>query len=44
MEKTEVKALKYTSYTELYAWFLWPAFLLLGLEIFMTRFWLVKIP
>lgn len=44
MEKTEVKALKYTSYTELYFWFLWPALLLLGIEIFVTRFWLVKIP
>lgn len=44
MEKTEIKSLKYTSYTELFGWFLWPAFLLLGLEIFITRFWLVKIP
>lgn len=44
MEKTEVKALKYTSYTELYGWFIWPAFILLGLEIFILSFWLVKIP
>ena len=44
MEKTEIKALKYTSYKELFAYFLWPAFMLFALEIFVLGFWLVKIP
>jgi Ca-activated chloride channel family protein len=44
MEKTEIKSIKYTSYIEHFMFFLWPAVILLGLEIFLSSFWLRKIP
>jgi hypothetical protein len=44
MEKTEIKSVKYTSYNEHFMYFLWPALLLFGLEIFLSVFWLRKLP
>lgn len=44
MEKTEIKSLKYTSYIEHFGYFLWPALALFGLEIFLSVFWLRKLP
>lgn len=44
MEKTEIKTLKYTNYTELLWYFLWPAFLLLGFEMFLSGLYFRKIP
>jgi Ca-activated chloride channel family protein len=44
MEKTEIKSLKYTSYIEHFMYFLWPAFILFGLEIFLSSFWLRRLP
>ena len=44
MEKTEIKSLKYTSYIEHFMFFLWPALILLGLEIFLSSTWLRKLP
>ncbi|MBN1621826.1 MAG: VWA domain-containing protein [Endomicrobiales bacterium] len=44
MEKTEIKTLKYTNYTELFGYFLWPGIFLLGLEILLANTWLRKIP
>jgi Ca-activated chloride channel homolog len=44
MEKTEIKTLKYTNYTELFMYFLWPAFLLLLANIFLSNTWLRTIP
>ena len=44
MEKTEIKSIKYTSYIEHFMFFLWPAVILLGLEIFLSSFWLRKLP
>lgn len=44
MEKTEIKALKYTDYKELFHYFLWPALLLLlGCE-FLNKTYLRKLP
>jgi len=44
MEKTEIKSLKYTSYVEHFMFFLWPALILLALELFLSGFWLRKLP
>jgi Ca-activated chloride channel family protein len=44
MEKTEIKTVKYTSYTELFLYLLWPGFLLLGLELLLANTWLRKLP
>lgn len=44
MEKTEIKTLKYTSYNELFIYFLWPALLLFGFELFLSNIYLRKIP
>jgi Ca-activated chloride channel family protein len=44
MEKTEIKAIKYTNYTELFGYLLWPAALLLLLELLLANTWLRKIP
>src|SRR3989338_1693026 len=44
LEKTEIQVDKYIYYDERYFWFLWPAFLLLLLEIIWTNLVLVKIP
>ena len=44
MEKTEIKSLKYTSYIEHFMYFLWPAFVLFMLEIFLSSFWLRRLP
>jgi CRISPR-associated protein Cas1 len=44
MEKTEIKTTKYTNYTELYDYFLWPAVLLLGLELLLAGTWLRTLP
>ncbi|MBN1823449.1 MAG: VWA domain-containing protein [Endomicrobiales bacterium] len=44
MEKTDVKSIKYTNYTELFSYFLWPAFILFGFGIFIGNTWLKKIP
>ena len=43
MEKTEIKTLSHTRYTELYRYFLLPAFVLLALGLLM-RLWLRKLP
>jgi Ca-activated chloride channel family protein len=44
MEKTEIKSVKYTSYIEHFRYFLWAALVLFGLEIFMSSFWIRKLP
>lgn len=44
MEKIEIKAIKYTNYTELFGYLLWPAVLLLLLELLLANTWLRKIP
>ena len=44
MEKTEIKSVKYTSYIEHFMYFLWAALVLFGLEIFLSSFWLRKLP
>jgi len=44
MEKTKIKALKYTDYKELFAYFLWPALLLLLGSEFLNKTYLRKLP
>ncbi|MCB4792002.1 MAG: VWA domain-containing protein [Elusimicrobia bacterium] len=44
MEKTEIKSIKYINYTELFLYFLWPAIVLLGFELFLSYTWLRKVP
>jgi Ca-activated chloride channel family protein len=44
MEKSEIKTVKYTNYTELFGWMLWPAFILLLLEIALANTWLKRLP
>lgn len=44
MEKTEIKTLKYTSYIEHFEKFLWPALILLLLELAVSGLWLRKLP
>ena len=44
LEKTEIKTLKYTSYNELYGYLLWPAFLLLALELLLSNTILRRLP
>jgi Ca-activated chloride channel homolog len=44
MEKTEIKTLKYTNYTELFGYFLWPAFLLLLIQVLLANTWLKVSP
>ncbi|OGS03714.1 MAG: aerotolerance regulator BatA [Elusimicrobia bacterium RIFOXYB12_FULL_50_12] len=44
MEKTEIKTTKYTNYNELFGFFIWPAFLLLALELLLSKTWLRRLP
>lgn len=44
MEKTEIKTTKYTNYTELFGYFLWPAFLLLLLQVLLANTFLRVTP
>lgn len=44
LEKSDIKTVKYTSYRELFGWFLWPAFILLLLEILLSNTWLRRLP
>ncbi|MCK9582497.1 MAG: VWA domain-containing protein [Endomicrobiales bacterium] len=44
MEKTKIKALKYTDYKELFAYFLWPTLLLLLGSKFLNKTYLRKLP
>lgn len=44
LEKTEIKVEKYMHYEEHYFWFLWPALLVLMIEILWTHLFFVKIP
>ncbi len=44
MEKTEIKIKEYTNYSELFLWFLIPAFLVFSLEILVKNTLLRKIP
>ena len=44
LEKTEVKVKEFTDYEELYAAALWPALLLLFLELVLRATWLRRLP
>jgi len=44
MEKTDIKTVKYTSYTELAGFLMWPAFAMFLFELFLSYFFLRRIP
>ncbi len=44
MEKTEIKTVKYTSYRELYGYFLWPGLAFLLLMMLLEHTWLRRLP
>ena len=44
LEKSEVKSRTYTSYNELFPWFVWPALFLLLLEILLSNTVFRRIP
>ncbi|MGA2090217.1 MAG: VWA domain-containing protein [Endomicrobiales bacterium] len=44
LEKSDIKTVKYTSYRELFGWFLWPAFGLVMLESLLSCTWLRTLP
>jgi Ca-activated chloride channel family protein len=44
MEKVDIKTLQFTRYTELFGYFLWPAFILLMFEVLLSNLWLRRLP
>ncbi|MEE9219868.1 MAG: VWA domain-containing protein [Acidobacteriota bacterium] len=44
LERTDIKVRQYVQYAELFAYFLWPSALLLGLEQLLRHTWLRAIP